>query len=127
MTRTLVLVSCRSGELLSGGQGVTGPALTVLGYTLALAIPAAILVWPLLERAGRIRRMAAITIAVVFWGALSLPPTLGLVLDRFGVRQRCEPGEECADYILWWFAIPVGWLLGAIIVFVAVTLGRRRH
>ncbi len=105
---------------------MTGPALVILAYAVVLAIPAAILAWPLVERAGRLQHTTAILVAGMCWVGLVLPPVVGLAIDRARAPGRCDPCEECADYILWWFGIPVGWLLGGLVVLVAVALGRFR-
>lgn len=105
---------------------MTGPALAVLAYAVVLAIPAAILAWPPVERGGRLQNTTSILVTVVFWVALVLPPILGLAIDRVRAPGHCSPGAECADYILWWFGIPLGWIVGALVVIAAVAVGRGR-
>lgn len=106
---------------------MTGPALAVLAYAVVLGAPAAILAWPMIERVGRLPRTTSVVIAVVFWTGLVLPPMAGVVIDAGRAPRHCNPGDECPDYILWWFGIPLGWLLGVLIVIVAVAIGRHRQ
>jgi len=105
---------------------MTGPALVVAGYAVAFAIPAAVLAWPLLERAGGLRRAPAVAAAAAFWAVLVLPPAVGLALDEAGDLRDCAPGDDCAESILWWLGVPVGWLLGAVVAAVVFAGGRRR-
>lgn len=106
---------------------MTGHRLTVLAYAVALPMPAAILAWPLVERAGRLPNRTSVLVAGVFWAGLVLPPAVGLAIDRVRAPRNYSPGAECADYVLWWFGIPLGWLLGTLVVIAAVAIGRRRN
>ena len=100
--------------------------LILAAYGAAIVAAGAVLAWGLLRRVGGFSSSAAALVAVMVWVAAMAPPVAGLVGDILRAPVKCDPEDECYDYILWWLSIPVGWLLSVVTLALAVYLGRRR-
>lgn len=101
-----------------------GPLLFLVGYAVVVGAAAAI-AWGVLRGAGRLDARAAAWWAVGAWVAAMAFPVAGLIADEARQPVTCGPGEECAEYILWFVAIPLGWLAAVVLVALATVAGRR--
>ena len=103
-----------------------GPLLFLVSYSVVFAIPMAIVAWGIAARVGRFASGPALHVGVAVWAAAILPPAIGLVADASRTSGSCQPGEECYRYLLWWLAIPVGWVLAAVVLVAGVFVSRLR-
>lgn len=94
-------------------------------YIAIVTPPVALIAWMLIRRAARMGPASSTGVASIFWGAMVAPPIAGLVADGIRAPVSCAPREECADYILWLLAIPVGWLLAIVVLGASIVGGRR--
>jgi hypothetical protein len=106
---------------------LVGPSLFLIGYGAVVVAPGAIVLWGVFRAAGRYRSEVAGWLGAVFWVAVMLPPVIGLAIDGIRSPVDCDPGVECNDYIVWWLALPVGWVLGAAVAASVIVFGRRRR
>lgn len=102
---------------------MTGPLIALVGYAF-VALVIAVLASGILPNAARVSPERAHWLAALGWCLAMAPPIMGFVADVVRAPVTCTTGE-CYDYILWWLAIPIGWLLAAGFLTTAVVLGRR--
>lgn len=101
--------------------------IALVGYIIAVPLPASVIVWGVVKRAGRLSSATAMVVAAGAFFAMVAPSLAGFAIDAARDSRVCGAGLECYDNILWWIAIPVGWILAAVVVGAAVLWGRATH
>lgn len=101
--------------------------IALVGYMIAIPLPASVIAWGVARRAGRLPSATAMVVAAGAFFAMVAPPLAGFAINAARDSRVCGAGVECYDNILWRIAIPVGWILAAVVVGAAVLRGRATH
>ena len=106
---------------------MTAPLLIGIGFAVVILPPLTLIFWGLAHGFGRLSPGAAVLLALAVTVALVAPLAALGIADALSGPRACPAGNECYPYLyLWWIALPVGWLLAAVVLLVGILWGRSR-